>query len=180
MNTSLKPLYFLLHRGAPHVAPLFDTGVHELRKRRIARIGDPIVCDTGYYSYRNNTQGIREFEMVPCIFPGRNFNRKKLMQNLSYPLSIFGRPDTDTTMKLFKNSGETVAGCTCHQDYFEVHQIADWGCIQINERCILFTEIPPLYNPFCQKGRWSEGTVIRSRHISWISFKEQLQRISGW
>ena len=118
MNTSLKPLYFLLHRGAPHVAPLFDTGVHELRKRRIARIGDPIICDKGYYSYRNNTQGIREFEMVPRIFPGRNFNRKKLMQNLVCPLSIFGRPDTDTTMKLFKNSGETVARCTRHQDYF--------------------------------------------------------------
>ena len=116
---SLKPLCFLLHRGSPHDAPLFDDIVHELRKRRIARIGDLIVCDKGYYSYRNYTHGIREFKIVPLIFSKKNFNREKLMQNLSYPLSIFGRSDTDETMKLFKNLVKRLLDSLGHQDCFQ-------------------------------------------------------------
>lgn len=116
---SLKPLCFLLHRGSPHDAPLFDNIVHELRKRRIARIGDLIVCDKGYYSYRNYTHGIREFKIVPLIFSKKNFNHEKLMQDLSYPLSIFGRSDTDETMKLFKNLVKRLLDSLGHQDFFQ-------------------------------------------------------------
>jgi hypothetical protein len=70
---SLKPLCFLLHRGSPHDAPLFDDIVHELRKRRIARIGDMVVGDKGDYSYRNYTHGIHEFKIVPLIFSKKEF-----------------------------------------------------------------------------------------------------------
>jgi hypothetical protein len=116
---SLKPLCFLLHRGSPHDAPLFDEILNELKRRRIARIGDMVVCDKGYYSYRNYTQGIREFKIVPRIFARKNFNQDKMMQNLSYPLSIFGRPDTDTTIKLFKNLVKRLLDSLGHQDYFQ-------------------------------------------------------------
>ena len=51
------------------------TGCGEgLERRRIARIGDTVVCDKGYYSYRNYTQGIREFKIVPRIFARKNFS----------------------------------------------------------------------------------------------------------
>jgi hypothetical protein len=92
--------------------------VHELRKRRIVRIGDLIVCDKGYYSYRNYTHGIREFRIVPLIFSKKNFNREKLMRNLSYPLSIFSRSDTYTSIKLFKNLVKRLLDSLGHQDCF--------------------------------------------------------------
>ena len=44
---SLKPLWFLIHRGSPLDAPLFDEILDELKRRRIARIGDRVVCDKG-------------------------------------------------------------------------------------------------------------------------------------
>jgi len=116
---SLKPLCFLLHRGSPHDAPLFDEILNELKRRRIARIGDMVVCDKGYYSYRNYTQGIREYKIVPHIFARKNFNQDKMMHTLSYPLSIFGRPDTHSTMKLFKNLVKRLLDSLGHQDYFQ-------------------------------------------------------------
>ena len=77
-----------------------------------------VVCDKGYYSYRNYTQGIREYKIVPHIFARKNFNQDK-MQTLSYPLSIFGRPDTHSTMKLFKNLVKRLLDSLGHQDYFQ-------------------------------------------------------------
>jgi hypothetical protein len=87
---SLKSSGFLHHRGSPHDAPLFDEILNEPKRRWIARIGDTVVSDKGYYSYRNYPQGIREFKIVPRIFARKNFNQDKITQNLSYPLSIFG------------------------------------------------------------------------------------------
>ena len=41
------------------------------------------------------------------------------MQNLSYPLSIFGRSDTDETVKLFKNLVKRLLDSLGHQDFFQ-------------------------------------------------------------
>jgi len=49
----------------------------------------------------------------------QNFNQDEMMQNLSYPLSIFGRPDTDTTMKLFKNLVKQLLDSFGYQEYFQ-------------------------------------------------------------
>ena len=73
-------------------------------------------------------RGIIPIEITPMVFGSsrlsplfsskKNFNREKLMKNLSYPLSIFGRIDTDTTMKLFKNLVKRLLDSLGHQDYF--------------------------------------------------------------
>jgi hypothetical protein len=52
-HSSLKPLAFLLHRGSPNDSRLFGEILVELKRRRIARNGNTIICDKGYYAYKN-------------------------------------------------------------------------------------------------------------------------------
>jgi hypothetical protein len=99
---SLKPVAFLLHRGSPNDAKLFGAILEELKRRRIARGGDTIICDKGYSSYKNCLLGIARFKVIPVIFTKRNFKMERLSGILSYPLSIFSKT-TPTTEKQFFN-----------------------------------------------------------------------------
>jgi len=84
---SLKPLLFLLHPANVHEAKIFQEVMDELRRRRIARQGDTVIMDKGFYAYKNYLIGINEYRIVPLIFPRSNFDVQDGM--LSYPLNIF-------------------------------------------------------------------------------------------
>jgi len=98
---SLKPVCFLLHPGSPHDSTIFREIVNELKRRRIAQIGDTIVFDKGYYAYDNYVEGIFEFSIVPMIFAKKNFSLPKLLKKFNYPLWIFGRSDTKLLLERF-------------------------------------------------------------------------------
>lgn len=177
---SLKPLCFLIHRGSPHDAPLFDEILDELKRRRIARIGDRVVCDKGYYSYRNYTQGIREFKIVPTIFARKNFNRDKMMHNLSYPLSIFGRSDTDTTMKLFKNLVKRLLDSLDNQDYFQSMRSLIEDVFKLAKDAFSLKKFHR-YTTRSVKKAVSLNVLLFGLVISLgIRSKKQLQQISEW
>lgn len=116
---SLKPLAILLHRGSPHDSPLFDEILNELKRRRITRPGDLIICDRGYYSYQNYVDGIIDFKIVPLILSKKNFNERKLLNRLSYPLSVFGRSDTRTRVRLLKRLVKNLIEGLAIQDVFQ-------------------------------------------------------------
>jgi len=77
--------------------------MEELKRRRVIRIGDIVVCDKGYYSYRNYVQGILRFNIIPVIFAKKTFSVKKLLGKLIYPLSIFGRSDTPELIRRYRS-----------------------------------------------------------------------------
>jgi len=170
---SLKPLAFILHCGSPHDAPLFEEILRELKRRRIARTGDLVICDKGYYSYQNYVDGILNFRIVPPIFSKKKFSLKNLLNRLSYPLSVFGRSDTRDRVWLFKRLVKNLITGLAHQNTFmAVRSLI--GCFQIGQKCVLLKEIPPLYNPLSEKGRLSECTFTRNRCISGFSLKEAI------
>ena len=75
----------------------------ELKKRKIITARDVIYADRGYYSYENYVISVREFRVVPLIFPRKNCNFKKLFNMLKYPLKIFdSRRDNEREIKLYK------------------------------------------------------------------------------
>jgi hypothetical protein len=75
----------------------------ELKRKRIIRSGDILYADRGYYSYENYVVSVREFKVVPLIFPRKNCNFKKLFNMLRYPLKIFdSRRDTKNEINLYK------------------------------------------------------------------------------
>jgi len=115
---SLKPLAFILHRGSPHDAPLFEEILAELKRRRIARTGDLVICDKGYYSYQNYVDGVLDFRIVPLIFSKKKFNLNNLLNRLSYPLSVFGRSDTRDRVWLFKRLVKKLITALAHQDTY--------------------------------------------------------------
>ncbi|MFQ5821730.1 MAG: transposase [Candidatus Heimdallarchaeota archaeon] len=90
-HPSMKPLGFLLHPGSPSDAKLYDIILGELRRRRIARNGDLVVFDKGYFSYENYMKGIARYKIVPGIFPRVNTPREKILSQLAYPLTSYGR-----------------------------------------------------------------------------------------
>ena len=123
---SLKPVCILLHRGSPHDSPLFNDVLEELRRRRVVKDADLVVCDKGYYSYGNYVAGIKEFKIVPLIFSKKNFNLKKLLNDLSYSLTIFGRSDTDDQIRLFKRlAGRLISALALQDRYMSVRSLID-------------------------------------------------------
>jgi hypothetical protein len=115
---SLKPLAFILHRGSPHDAPLFEEILGELKRRRITRTMDLVICDKGYYSYQNYVDGILDFRIVPLIFSKKKFSLYNLLNRLSYPLSIFGRSDTRDKVRLFKRLVKKLITGLAQQDTY--------------------------------------------------------------
>jgi hypothetical protein len=90
-----KPLLFLIHEGSPNDAKLFKEVMEELKRRRIARAGDVVLADKGYYSYRNYVMAISRFKVVPLIFPRKSFSLRRLLGMFSYPLEMFQRKSCD-------------------------------------------------------------------------------------
>ncbi|RJS82008.1 IS5/IS1182 family transposase, partial [Methanophagales archaeon] len=72
------------------------------KRRRIARDGDTIIFDKGYYGYKNYAMGISRFKVISVIFPRKNFKMEKLMAMLSYPLSIFNSSNPEREKKFYK------------------------------------------------------------------------------
>jgi hypothetical protein len=116
---SLKPLAILLHRGLPHDSPLFNEILVELKRRRIMRPLDLVVCYKGYYSYQNYVNGVIDFKIVPVIFSKKNFSKVKLLNKMSYPLFIFGRSNTRDRIRLFKRLVGKLTDGLAHQNLYQ-------------------------------------------------------------
>jgi hypothetical protein len=99
---SLKPLAFLLHRGSPNDTKHFKGILEELKRRRIARNGDTIVCDNGYYAYKNYLAALSGFKLIPVIFPEKTFDEGRLKGLLSYPLTVFRESGKEDEMEFFR------------------------------------------------------------------------------
>lgn len=118
-HPSLRPVAMILHPGSPHDAPLFEEILEELKRRRVIRIGDTVVCDKGYYSYHNYVQGILRFNVIPLIFSKKTFSVKKLLGKLIYPLSIFGRSDTPERIRRYRSLVRDLLFHLKEQDRFQ-------------------------------------------------------------
>jgi len=99
---SMRPLLFLLHPANRHEAKIFQEVMDELKRRKIIRRGDVIIMDKGFYAYRNYLIGIKEYRIIPLIFPRSNFDFERLDGMLSYPLSIFDSKSLDEEMRMVK------------------------------------------------------------------------------
>jgi hypothetical protein len=100
---TLKPLTFLINEENVSESKIYPQMLKELKRRRIIATWDIVYADRGYYSYENYVISIREFKVVPLIFPRKNCNFKKLFNMLRYHLKIFdSRRDTKNEIKLYK------------------------------------------------------------------------------
>ena len=106
-------------RLSPTASPSFAEILVELKRRRVIRIGDIVVCDKGYYSYRNYVQGILRFNIIPLIFSKKTFSVKKLLGRLIYPLSIFGRSDTPELIQRYRSLVRNLLRHLQEQDRFQ-------------------------------------------------------------
>jgi hypothetical protein len=100
---SLMPLAFLVHPGSPNDARVFPEIMDELKRRKIIRDEDTVVFDRGYYSYRNYALGVREYKIVPLIFPRKTFQTEKMMRQMNYPLKIFTHHEYRKRQETYKS-----------------------------------------------------------------------------
>ena len=102
-SETLKPLAFLINEANVSEPKIYPEILKELKKKRVIRAGDIIYADRGYYSYENYVISVKEFKIVPLIFPRKNCNFKKLFNMLKYPLKIFdSKRDTKKEIKIYK------------------------------------------------------------------------------
>lgn len=101
---TLKPLAFLINEANVSEPKIYPEMLKELKRKRIIAAGDIVYADRGYYSYENYVISVREFKVVPLIFPRKNCNFKKLFNMQRYPLKIFdSRRDSKTEIKIYKD-----------------------------------------------------------------------------
>ena len=102
-HKTLKSLAFLINEANIAEPKIYLQILKELKRRRILKPGDVVYAVRGYYSYENYVISIREFRVIPLIFPRKNCNFKKLFNMLRYPLEIFdSRRNNKTEIKIFK------------------------------------------------------------------------------
>ena len=99
----LKSLAFLINEANVPESKIYAEILKELKRRRIIKAGDVIYADRRYYSYESYVISVREFRVVPLIFPRKNCNFKKLFNMLKYLLKIFdSRRDNEKEINLYK------------------------------------------------------------------------------
>jgi hypothetical protein len=84
----LRPVYICLHRGSPNDAKIFLDILQEIKKKRILRVGNSIITDKGYCSYKNYWRAFSVHKVIPLIFPRKNMSISKIL-SVSFPLEIF-------------------------------------------------------------------------------------------
>jgi hypothetical protein len=81
-----------IYKGRPNYAKIFDEILNELKKRRILKRKQPIVCDKGCYTAKNYLIGINKYKIIPLTFPKKKPNLKKLKSKIYTPFSLFQNP----------------------------------------------------------------------------------------
>lgn len=119
MYPSLQPMCFLLHPGSPADVHLYDEILQELRRRRLARNGDMVVCDKGYFSYLNYMKGITRYKVVPGIFPRVNTPPPKILGQLSYPLTSYGEGRGTGERALYRRLKSALRNFLAHWKHYK-------------------------------------------------------------
>jgi len=95
-HETCKPLALLIHRGSPHDSKIFDEILHELKRRKILKKGQLILCDRGFQSLQNYLIGINKYQIIPLLFPKKKPSLITLIERIQNPLNYF-------TEKEYKN-----------------------------------------------------------------------------
>jgi hypothetical protein len=176
---SFRPVGMILHPGSLHAAPPFEEILEELKRRRVIRIVDTVVCDKGYYAYGNYCMGILRFNIVPLIFPKKTFSEKKLLNKVHLSVEHLWpvrHPRTDPAVPFpGPGSPSSIEGTGPVPGYSVPHRRRVQNC----EECILPEENPPLYHEIGGKGSISECTFNWTRDIIGIPGKETITEPRG-
>ncbi len=88
INQDFEVLGFEIHENSPHDSKLLVAFIEKLFRSRIIRSRDIIVCDKGFTSKKNYRILINRFYVIPIIYPKKNTNINKIINNLTPPLDI--------------------------------------------------------------------------------------------
>jgi hypothetical protein len=89
INQDFQILGLKIYKNSPHDSKLLISFVEKLIRSRIIRPRDLIVCDKGFTSKQNYKVLINRFYVIPIIYPKKNTNIDKIIDDLNPPLDIF-------------------------------------------------------------------------------------------
>jgi len=88
-HETCKPLAILIHRGSPHDSKIFDEILHELKRRRILKRGQLILCDRGFQILENYLIGINKYQIIPLLFSKKKPSLITLIERIQNPIEYF-------------------------------------------------------------------------------------------
>jgi hypothetical protein len=80
---------FKIFQNGPNDAKILLSFVDELYKSRRIKSGDIIICDRGFPSKKNYRALINQYLLIPVIYPRKNTNIEKIVNDLTPPLNVF-------------------------------------------------------------------------------------------
>jgi Transposase DDE domain. len=89
MDLNYNLIGFKVYENCPNDAKILVPFVEELYKSRRIKSGDIIICDRGFPSEKNYNVLINRFLLIPAIYPRKNTNIKKIINNDTPPLDVF-------------------------------------------------------------------------------------------
>jgi len=89
INQDFQILGLEIHENSPHDSKLLESFLEKLIRSRIIRSRDIILCDKGFASKKNYHVLINRFYLVPLIYPRKNTNIDRILNNINPPLELF-------------------------------------------------------------------------------------------
>ena len=130
--------------------------MNDLKRRKVLRVGDTVICDKGYYAYNNYATGVRDFKVIPLIFPKKTFDARKVLRKMNYPLSIFSHHEHRKTQQMYKDIVRKLLALLKRREDFL--PIPDRESLQVRQRSVLPEGNTPIFTPLCYKVRRGECT----------------------
>lgn len=94
-----KPLAILIHPGAPHDTTIFDDMLDELKRRKILKKWQLILCDRGFQSLENYLIGINKYNIVPLLFPKKKPSLITLFERIQNLIDYY--EDNNEEIKIY-------------------------------------------------------------------------------
>lgn len=82
---------FEIYKDCPNDSKLLISFVEKLFKTRRIHSGDLILCDKGFTSKFNYQTLINRFYLIPIIYPRKNTNIDRIINDLNPPLDVFSK-----------------------------------------------------------------------------------------
>jgi hypothetical protein len=131
------------------------------------------MCDLLHFWEGTNTT-------VPLILSKKNFNERKLLNRLSFPLSVFGRSDTRTRVRLLKRLVKNLIEGLAAQDLFQSIRSLIEDVFKLAKDAFSLKNFHKYTTRFVKKTVCLNVLLIGLIIPLGFRSKTQLQRLSEW
>ena len=177
---ALVPVAMLIHAGSPNDSKLFPEVMDDLKRRKVIRDGDIVVCDKGYCAYNNYETGVRDFKVVPLIFPKKTFDTRKMLRTMNYPLSIFSHHEHRKQQQVYKTIVRKLLELMKRWEEFPPIRSLIEDLFKLGKEAFAMTEIHRYSRRSVKKFVAMNVLLVGAVVLAGVNQKSRIQSVAEW